>query len=427
MTPPAARAAIDAARAIAAGSLDSVQLVGECLACIQEREPVVQAWQHLDETEALARAGERDRERTDGRGAAHFGPLHGVPVGVKDIIDTADMPTENGSVLHAGRRPGKDAAVVASLRAAGAVILGKTVSTEFATYAPGKTRNPHDPARTPGGSSSGSAAAVAAGMVPLAIGTQTNASVVRPAAYCGVYGFKPSHGRIPRDGVLTLSPTLDTVGMFARGLDDIALLAQVLAGVETATADPRTPRLAFVKTAVWARSEPSTRAAFAALSAALGSACEEVALPEAHAEAWDCHRTIMEAEMAVHLGHEWEHGRDRLSDSLREQLGRGRDIRALDYQRALAHRTQLADKVAGLFAHFDALLTPATTGTAPPLETTGDPAFGTLWSLCGLPAISLPLLGHDGLPLGVQLVGARGCDAHLLRSARWLEHRLRAA
>jgi Asp-tRNA(Asn)/Glu-tRNA(Gln) amidotransferase A subunit family amidase len=415
-----------AARAIATGSLDSEQLVGECLARIREREPAVQAWQHLDADQALAQA--RERDRAAGRGSATLGPLHGVPVGVKDIIDTADMPTENGSVLHAGRRPVHDAAVVARLRAAGAVILGKTVSTEFATYTAGKTRNPHDPTRTPGGSSSGSAAAVAAGMVPLAIGTQTNASVVRPAAYCGVVGFKPSHERIPRDGVLTLSPTLDTVGLFARELDDIALLAQVLAGVEPAAADARAPRLAFVKTAVWERADPPTRAAFAGLSAALGGDCEETALPESHAGAWDCHRTIMEAEMAVHLEHEWEHGRDQLSPSLRDQLTRGRTIRAADYQRARAYRTRLADDVTELFTRFDAILTPATTGTAPPIETTGEPAFGTLWTLCGLPAISLPLLqGRDGLPLGVQLVGACGDDARLLRHARWLERRLRAA
>ncbi|HEY6086877.1 MAG TPA: amidase [Burkholderiaceae bacterium] len=417
--------ATGAALVMATGETSSEQLVEACLARIREREPAVQAWQFLDEAHALTQARERDRERF---GRRAIGPLHGLPVGVKDIIDTADMPTENGSVLHAGRRPDKDAAVVASLRVAGAVILGKTVSTEFAAYAAGKTRNPHDPTRTPGGSSSGSAAAVAAGMVPLAIGTQTNASVVRPAAYCGVHGFKPSHGRISRDGVLTLSPTLDTVGMFARSLDDIALLARVLADVEPVAAGPRTPpRLAFVKTAAWERADLPTRAALAALSAALGTDCEEVDLPEAHAEAWDCHRTIMEAEMAVHLEQEWAHGRDGLSASLREQLGRGRDVPASAYQRALKRRTQLADSVAELFTRFDAILTPATTGTAPPLDTTGDPAFGTLWTLCGLPAISLPLRhGPDGLPLGVQLVGAHSGDARLLQHARWLEHRLRA-
>ncbi|MES2956780.1 MAG: amidase [Pseudomonadota bacterium] len=415
--------AVDAAHAMAVGALRSEQLVEECLARIREREPAVQAWCHLDVEQALAQARARDRERAEGR---RIGALHGLPVGVKDIIDTSDMPTENGSVLHAGRRPQQDAAVVTLLRAAGAIILGKTVSTEFATYAAGKTRNPHDATRTPGGSSSGSAAAVAAGMVPLAIGTQTNASIVRPASFCGVYGFKPSFGLIPRDGVLELSPSLDTVGLFAACLDDIALLARPLAVIEAAEAAvERTPRYAFVKTPVWERCDASTRAAFAGLIVGLEAHCEEVALPDALAEAWGSHRTIMEAEMAVHLEREWERGRDKLSPSLREQLLRGRDIRALDYQKALVARRRMGAVLADLFTRFDALITPASAGTAPALASTGDPAFGTLWSLCGLPALSLPLLtGADGLPLGVQLVGARGQDAQLLRSARWLEARL---
>ena len=384
---------------------------------------MVQAWQFLDEAQALAQARARDRERSEGRA---LGPLHGVPVGVKDIIDTADMPTENGTVLHAGRRPARDAAVVALLRAAGAVILGKTVTTEFATYAAGRTRNPRDPTRTPGGSSSGSAAAVAAGMVPLAIGTQSNASIIRPAAFCGVVGFKPSYGLIPRDGILELSPSLDSVGVFARSLDDIALIAEALAGLPfTATLNselPSAPRLAFVKTPVWERCDESTREAFTTLGRALGTQCEEVALPGLTIEAWAWHKTIMEAEMAAQLDHEWTTGRDRLSPSLREQLARGREIRAFDYQQALAQVPHLHDALAALFTHFDAILTPATRGTAPPLESTGDPAFGTLWTLTGLPALSLPLLrGADGLPLGMQLVGAHGDDARLLRTARWLE------
>ena len=211
--------ATDAARAIQAGAITSEQLVEACLARIRETEPQVQAWQSLDETHALTQARARDMDRREGRPC---GPLHGVPVGIKDIIDTADLPTEDGTVLHAGRTPDRDATVVASLRAAGAVIMGKTFTTEQDTYAPGKTRNPHDFERTPGGSSSGSAAAVAAGMVPLAVGTQTNGSVIRPASFCGVYGFKPTHGLIPRHGILKLSRTLDSVGVFARSLEDIA-------------------------------------------------------------------------------------------------------------------------------------------------------------------------------------------------------------
>ncbi len=236
MTRPESLSATDAAAAIAAGSISSAQLVEACLERIRAVEPTVQAWQFLDEAHALAQARARDLDRAEGRA---MGPLHGVPVGIKDIIDTADMPTENGTVLHAGRQPLCDATVVARLRAAGAVILGKTVTTECATYTPGKTRNPHDPSRTPGGSSSGSAAAVAAGMVPLAIGTQTNASVMRPAAFCGVYGFKPSHGLISRHGILALSRSLDCVGVFARGLDDIALITEQLIGDDEGDPDTR--------------------------------------------------------------------------------------------------------------------------------------------------------------------------------------------
>ena len=270
---------------IAAGALSAEQLVEACLARIREVEPAVQAWQYLDDAHALAQARARDLDRAEGR---PIGPLHGVPVGIKDIIDTTDMPTEDGTVLHAGRRPERDAAVVAQLRAAGAVILGKTVTTECATYPPSKTRNPHDATRSPGGSSAGSAAAVAAGMVPLAIGTQTNASIIRPASFCGVYGFKPTHGLISRHGVLKLSRSLDCVGLFARSLDDIALAAEQLTGFDENDPDtrpraripfmqtlagepPLAPRVAFVKTPMWERADESTREAFGELVAALGA------------------------------------------------------------------------------------------------------------------------------------------------------------
>jgi Asp-tRNA(Asn)/Glu-tRNA(Gln) amidotransferase A subunit family amidase len=428
--------ACDAARAIRDGLCSAEQLVQACLDRIAATEPGVQAWQYLDAAHALAQARARDLDRREGRA---IGPLHGVPVGVKDIVDTADMPTEDGTVLHAGRVPDRDAAVVAMLRAAGAVIMGKTVTTECATYAPGKTRHPHDPSRTPGGSSSGSAAAVAAGMVPAALGTQSNASVIRPAAYCGVVGFKPSFGLIARTGILKLSRSLDTVGVFARTLEDAALLVEQLAGWDAddpdtrpraripllatlASEPPLAPRLAFVRTPVWEHTQAPTREAFAELVDALGSQCEEVALPESVAQAWDWHRTIMEAEMAFNLDAEWERGRERLSASLREQLARGRELRALDYRRAVAGVPRLAAALDELFDRFDAIVTPATAGTAPPIASTGDPAFGTLWTLVGAPALSLPLMtGTDGLPLGVQLVGRREDDARLLRTARWLE------
>src|SRR5213596_591713 len=219
--------ASEAARLIREGVISAAELVQACLARVRETDAQVQAWAFLDPDHALAQARAADEWRLEGRPT---GPLHGVPVGVKDIIDTADMPTENGSVLHAGRTPSRDATVVAMLRAAGAVVMGKTVTTEFAGAFPNKTRNPHNPAHTPGGSSSGSAAAVAAGMVPLALGSQTGGSTIRPASFCGVYGFKPTHGLIPRHGMFMISRTLDHVGLFARAIEDVALLLEELAG-----------------------------------------------------------------------------------------------------------------------------------------------------------------------------------------------------
>jgi Asp-tRNA(Asn)/Glu-tRNA(Gln) amidotransferase A subunit family amidase len=428
--------ATDAARAIAGGEMTSEQLVQACLARIAAAEPEVQAWQYLDPEHALVQARARDLDRREGKPC---GPLHGVPVGIKDIIDTGDMPTEDGTVLHAGRTPDRDATVVAMLRSAGAVIMGKTVTTECATYSPGKTRNPHNAAHTPGGSSSGSAAAVAAGMVPLALGSQTNGSVIRPAAFCGVYGFKPTHGLIPRHGIMKLSRTLDHVGVFARTIEDVALLAEQLVGhderdpdtapraripfVRTAAEEPPLPPLiAFVKTPVWERASEETKEAFAELADALGKQCELHELPESVAAAWDWHRCIMQAEMAANLDLEWQKGRDKLSESLRKQLASGREVTALAYQQARARIPALIDGFDELFSRYDAVLTPSAPGTAPEgLAATGDPVFCSLWTLAGLPAINLPLMrGANGLPLGAQLVGARNQDARLLRTARWV-------
>jgi Asp-tRNA(Asn)/Glu-tRNA(Gln) amidotransferase A subunit family amidase len=434
--------ASDAARAIRDGAVSSEQLVEACLARVREAEGEVQAWQYLDPEHALAQARARDADRQEGRAA---GALHGVPVGIKDIIDTTDMPTEDGTVLHAGRQPLRDAAVVAMLRAAGAVILGKTVTTECAYFHPGKTRNPHNPAHTPGGSSSGSAAAVAAGMVPLALGSQTNGSVIRPAAFCGTYGFKPTHGLIPRTGILKLSRTLDHVGVFARTLEDVALVAEQLVGHDDEDPDtrprarpplqavaaqepPLPPLLAFVKGPAWERAEPETREAFAEMADALKDRVVEVELPESAQRALDWHRTIMEAEMAANFDLEWERGRDKLSEKLRGLLARGRETTALAYQQAVARIPQLYGGFAEIFERCDAILTPAAPGTAPKgLDSTGDPSFCTPWTLLGTPALSLPLMrGGNGLPLGVQLVGPRFDDARLLRTARWLISRLDA-
>ncbi len=433
--------AADAARQIREGTLTSEELVQTCLERIRALEPKVQAWQFLDEEHALAQARALDERKRNGE---PIGPLHGIPVGIKDIIDTADMPTENGAALHQGRTPRDDAAVVRMLRAAGAVILGKTVTTECAYFNPGKTRNPHNPEHTPGGSSSGSAAAVGAGMVPLALGSQTAGSVIRPAAFCGAYGFKPTHGLIPRSGILQLSRTLDHVGLFARSVQDLSLLLEQLQGYDELDPDtrpraridfqklaleepPLEPMLAFIKTPHWERTDADTKDAFQELIETLGKQVEEVELFPSATEAWDWHRTIMEAEMATNLEPLWVAGKDKLSEKLRGLIERGREVRAVDHQRALRRIAPTVESLDELFMQrYDAILTAPALGTAPKgLGSTGDPVFCSAWTLLGMPAITLPLMqGENGLPLGVQLVGRKGYDARLLRTARWLEKKV---
>jgi len=440
---PATLSASEAARRMQQGLLTSEELVQACLERIRQVEPVVQAWTFLDEAHALAQARAADERRRSG---VPVGALDGLPVGVKDIIDTADMPTENGCAVHKGRAPSRDAAVVAMLRAAGAVILGKTVTTECAYFFPGKTRNPWNPEHTPGGSSSGSAAAVAAQMTPLAIGTQTNGSVIRPAAFCGAYGFKPTHGLIPRSGILKLSRSLDHVGVFGRSLEDVALIAEELIGFHDDDADTRPrarmplralaeeappvePMFAFIKTPHWEKASGDMKEAFTEVVEALGDRVEEVDLSITAADAWSWHKTVMEAEMASNLEREWTSGREQLSAPLRALIERGREVRAVDYQRALRGVPGLIESFEELFTErYDAILTPAAPGSAPKgLGSTGDPAFCTLWSLTGMPAVTLPLLQDSaGLPIGVQLVGRRNFDGRLLRSARWLRDRIEA-
>lgn len=424
-----------ALEAIGRGELSAVQLVQACLERIHALEPRVEAWAFLDPERALAQARDRDRMLAE---QTLLGPLHGLPVGIKDIFDTADMPTEYGTVLHAGRRPAEDATVVTLLRAAGAIILGKTVTTELAVYGPGKTKNPHNPGHTPGGSSSGSAAAVAAEMVPLALGSQTNGSVIRPAAYCGVVGYKPTFGLISRTGALRQSRPLDHVGVFARTVEDAALLAHVLMVLDDRDPDmrlqtqprfleaagaepPSPPRLAFVKSPFWEQADAGARAIFADFAGTLRNA-EELELPPSFAEAATIHRTIMEADLAHSFAVEYARGKEMLTPTLRTMIERGQRTPAADYRRAVEQVPGLVQALEGIFARYDAILTPATTGEAPAgLASTGNPIFCTIWTLCGVPAVTLPLLrGPAGLPLGVQLVGRRYDDARLLRTARWL-------
>ncbi len=432
--------AAEAARKIVEGAITSEELVGACLERIAEVDETVQAWTHLDTDYALEQARRADAARGAGEPC---GPLHGVPVGIKDIFDTDDMPTEDGSPLHAGRAPVDDASAVARLRDAGAIIMGKTVTTEFAVFSPGKTRNPHDPSRTPGGSSSGSAAAVASRMVPLAIGSQTHGSTIRPASYCGILGFKPSHGLISRHRMLALSRALDHVGMFARTVEDIALIAEQLMGYDendpdtrpggrlelraVATAEPpMPPKFAFVKTPAWDKAEDDTKEAFAELVEHLGPQASEVKLTEPFEQARALLEIILRTDLARHLGREYERGRDQMSESLREMIEDGQKHLAVDYLRAIEMAELLGEALDGLFDDYDAILTPAAPGEAPQgLEATGNPMFSTIWTLCGVPAITVPIMqGANGMPLGAQLVGRRRDDARLLRTARWLANDL---
>ena len=436
----AALPAAEVAAAIADGRVTAEEYAQACLSRVDALDGRIRAFAHLDREHVLAQARARDEER---RAMQPLGPLHGVPVAVKDIVDTADQPTECGSPILAGRLPWRDAAVVTRLREAGAIVFGKTVTTEFAYFSPGPTRNPHDPERTPGGSSSGSAAAVAAGMVPLAIGTQTNGSVIRPAAFCGVVGFKPTRGLVPRTGILTLSRTLDQVGVFARTVEDAALLAEALVGHDegdpdtrprprpplraTAIGDwPLPPRFAFVRTPAWEHADAATVEAFDELRAALGDAVAEVELGPSYAKAAGFHRIVMEAEMAHNLRAVHDKAGDRLSPVLRQLLERGRGHSATAYLEAVAGIRALETAFEGLFDDYNAVITPAAPGEAPRgLDSTGNPAFATLWTYLGVPAVTVPLLrGPSGMPRGVQVVAARGDDARLLRSAQWLARSL---
>jgi Asp-tRNA(Asn)/Glu-tRNA(Gln) amidotransferase A subunit family amidase len=424
---------------MARGALRAVDLAEACLARIAATEPELRAWAWADPDHARAGAKALDDCRAAGR---PIGPLHGLPVGIKDIIDTARIPTENGTPIDAGRVPGHDAYLVARLKAAGALVLGKTTTTELAFMHPSPTRNPVNPAHTPGGSSAGSAAAVAAGHVPLAIGTQTAGSVIRPAAYCGVVGYKPSFGAIPRTGVLPQSPHLDTVGVFAASVADAALLADALFGhdprdratspappprlLETAQArPPLAPVFAFVRPRGWDEADPETRAALEEVAERLGEQCFAAPLPAAFDEADAQRRCIQFAELAkCYFAHE-RRGRDALSPELLEAIDIGKSIPARDYISALDWRDLLNAALDELFSRCDALIAPAAPGPAPGLETTGDPVFNGLWTLCGVPAVTLPLLeAEGGLPMGVQLIGRRGDDARLLRTARWLSEHL---
>lgn len=423
--------------ALSAGTLTSVDLVSACLRRITTRDGDVGAWAHLDADKALAAARAYDVARAAG---ASLGTLSGIPVGVKDIIDTADYPTENGTPVFAGRRPDADAHIVSQLRAAGAIILGKTVTTELAFFGPGKTKNPHDGRRTPGGSSSGSAAAVADYQVPLALGTQTAGSIIRPASYCGSIGFKPTFGYASRTGVLAQSAPLDTIGGYGRSVADIALLMDAISGFDVADRDmasgdkpslfaalavplPRAPRFAFVKSPAWTQADAVTRSTFEAFAAGFGARAEivEAPLPGDFEGSLRLQQIVQFSDIARNYGPIADAHPSLVSDKLKEIIAEGRTFSNADIAAARAEREPLYDALRPILVNFDAILTPAAPGPAlVGLSATGSPMFNALWTYLGMPCISLPLLKADGMPLGVQLVGARGTDASLLRVSSWL-------
>jgi Asp-tRNA(Asn)/Glu-tRNA(Gln) amidotransferase A subunit family amidase len=425
VTDPRSLSARDAARQIAEGKLTAEALVSAYLDHIGARESVVGAWQYLGRDQAVAEARRRDAE-------APRGPLHGVPIAIKDLIDTWDMPTGYGSPIYRGHRPAGDASCVALARAAGAIVLGKTVTTEFATFTPGETANPRNPGHTPGGSSSGSAAAVADGMAPLAFGTQTAGSVIRPASFCGCVGYKPSFGLINRAGIKPLADSLDTVGILARTVDDAAFFAGVLTertALHHLAAPREPPHFGLYRTPMWDEAEPATAAALDTARAALESAgarVEELASAPDHHGLTAAQDKIMGFETVRALADERIRHSAELSPRLAQLLDAGMAVGAEEYDAARTLTEAARAGLAGFFAGCDAILVPAAPGEAPAgLGYTGDPVFNRMWTLLGVPCVTVPARwGESGLPTGVQLVGRMHDDARLMACAAFLERAL---
>ena len=415
--------AAEAAARIASGALSSEALVGACLARIEAREPVVAAWSHVDPCLALEQARACDR-------VAPVGPLHGVPVGIKDIIDTRDQPTTYGSRACAGFTPAEDAACVAALREAGAVILGKTVTTEFANRDPGPTSHPLNRLHTPGGSSSGSAAAVADHMVPLALASQTAGSTIRPAAYCGIYGFKPTFGLLSLVGMGALCERFDTLGLYARGVADLALLRDALLGVDAAGIPPLAadapPRVRLCRTPLWDEAQPESQAAVeraAEAFAAAGTTVEELTLPPEFDRLREKMWEIIRFELARALLPVWRRSSASLRSTTQSMFRAGREISLAQHVDNLRHVEACGRLMDGVLGADEIVLTPSAVGEAPVgVENTGPPTFNFLWHVIGMPAVQIPY-GHGptGLPVGVQLVAHRHADDPLLAAAAWAD------
>ena len=412
--------ALDLARRIEAGALTPRAVVEICAEAITARESEIGAFAALDIESA--------RRAADGFALL---PLRGLPVGMKDIFDTVDFPTAYGSSIYAGHRPKSDAAMVMAVRRAGGVILGKTVTTEFASLQPAGTRNPRNPAHTPGGSSSGSAAAVAAGMLPIAFGSQTGGSTIRPAAFCGVAGYKPSFRLLPTTGMKAFSWSLDTVGIFGAGVEDVAFAAAAATGRDLridGTA-PNAPSIALLRTQQWPEASADMQAAVeraARAAEAAGARVTELVLPEIFAEAIRCHGIVQDHEAYRALAYEYDRHRDRLGAILAAQLAKAAAITTDQYDEARRTARRARQTFADLMAKTDVILTPSAPGAAPHgLGSTGLPTFNRLWTLLGPPCINVPALADsNGLPLGVQVVGRFARDKVALGAARFVENAL---
>lgn len=433
--------AVDAAEAIRQGQISSVEMVQACIDRITETDNTIRAWAYLDPDIALAQAHEMDRIRKAGRAT---GALHGVPVGLKDIIDTRFMPTECGTTVFTGRRPDRDAMIVDRLREAGAVIMGKTKTTEFAYLHPTDTTNPHNAAHTPGGSSSGSAAAVAAGHVPLAVGSQTGGSVIRPASFCGTYGIKPTRGMISRSGLFRTSNSLDQVGVFANTLEDMGLLTDVLNGYDATdpasfarprpslqdgarATPPVEPDIAWFDMPYHDRLTEDARDGLDAVIEALGARVERFDTAPQLAGLTDVHKTIYDYEIARLMEHLVADFGTTISIEMHDAVHRGLIIGEEEYQDALAVKKTAETFFVEHFNDFDAIMAPSASGEAIALSegSTGDAIYCTIWTLAGLPCLTLPLLvGSKGMPVGVQLIGAAEEDDRLMRTAAWMQRSL---
>ena len=411
----------EAARLIAAGRITSEELVRACLERIAQREPQVRAWSYIDPDYAIAQARARDRQ-------PWRGPLHGVPIAVKDVLDTADMPTEMGSEIFKGYRPLADAACVALARKAGAVIIGKTVTCELAGIAPRETMHPLDPTRTPGGSSSGSGAAVADHMVPVAFGTQTGGSVLRPAAFCGVVGYKPTYNTINRAGTKFAAEGVDTIGLIARTVDDMALVTDACIDRPPAPLSPlgRPPRIGLCRTYLWdSKASPETKAAVESTAKRLqaaGATVTEFELTDEFTRLTAIREVVNNYERACGLAWEWAHHREKLSPQMTRTVELGLAAPHATYVEATRLSERCRGRLDQLMGKLDVLLAPAVNGEAPVgLHYAGDPAFQSLWTLLHVPTITLPLAkGPNGLPVGVQLIAKRWDDKVLLKTAKWV-------